>query len=122
MPAIRLACAALVSALLVACVAPTPQTDAAMAEYDKDTQFAITPRADGFAIAVNYSKYQFIPESAAIAVECKSAITAIAYEHAEKQGRKLLPLNEQRIRISLGRNTFTGVTSCSALAIAQWQP
>lgn len=109
------------AALLTGCATPIKQTDAAMVAYDKDTDFAVTPRADGFALAVNYSRYQFIPESSAVATACKSALTAIAYEYAEKQGRKIQPLNEQRIRLSMGRNGLTGITSCSALAIAEWQ-
>lgn len=96
-------------------------TDAQMTSYDKDTDYVITPRPDGFSIAVDYSRYQFIPESSAVAIACKSALTSIAYEQADKQGRKIQPLNEQRIRISMGRNGLTGITSCSALAAAEWQ-
>ena len=109
------------AALLSACATPTRQTDATMVTYDKDTEYAVTPRADGFAVAINYSRYQFIPESSAVATACKSALTAIAYEVADKQGRKISPLNEQRIRISMGRNGLTGITSCSAMAVAEWQ-
>jgi hypothetical protein len=109
-------------ALISGCATPIQQTDAAMTPYDKDTEYAVTPRPDGFAIAVNYSRYQFIPESSAIATACRSAVTALAFEQADKQGRKIKPLNEQRIRISMGRNGLTGMTSCSALAIAEWQP
>ncbi len=111
---------ALVS-LLFGCATATKQTDASMQTYDKDTEYALTPRPDGFSLAINYSRYQFIPESDAVATACKSALTAIAYELAEKQGRKIKPINEQRIRISMGRNGLSGITSCSALAVAEWQ-
>lgn len=107
--------------LLFGCATATKQTDATMLPYDKDTEYALSARSDGFALAINYSRYQFIPESGAVATACKSLLTAIAYEQAEKQGRKIQPLNEQRIRISMGRNGVTGITSCSALAIAEWQ-
>lgn len=106
---------------LAGCAAATKQTDAPMTPYDKDTEFAIVARPDGFTIAINYSRYQFVPESSAVATACKSALTAIAYEQAGKQGRKIQPLNEQLIRISMGRNGVTGITSCSALAVADWQ-
>ena len=106
---------------LISCATPTKMIDAQMSSYDKNTDYATTPRMDGFSIAVNYSRYQFIPESSAVATACKSAITSIAYEQADKQGRKIQPLNEQRIRISMGRNGLTGITSCSALASAEWQ-
>lgn len=106
---------------LMGCATATKQTDAAMTPYDKDTEYAVAPRPDGFALAVNYSRYQFIPESDAVAVACRSALMAITYEQADKQGRKIKPLNEQRIRISMGRNGLSGITSCSASAIAEWQ-
>ena len=70
--------AVIIAVVLSACATPTKQTDAAMVVYDKDTEYAVTPRADGFSIAVNYSRYQFIPESGAVATACKSALTAIA--------------------------------------------
>lgn len=111
----------LFASTLIGCATPTRMTDAQMTSYDKDTEYAITPRPDGFSIAINYSRYQFIPESSAVATACKSALTVIAYEHADKQGRKIQPLNEQRIRISMGRNGLSGITSCSALAVAEWQ-
>ena len=34
----------------------------------------------------------------------------------EARGRKIQPVNEQRIRLSMGRDGFTGITSCSATA------
>lgn len=110
-----------VVSLLFGCATATKQTDAAMQTYDKDTDYAFTSKPDGFSLAINYSRYQFIPESDAVATACKSALTAIAYEVAEKQGRKIKPINEQRIRISMGRNGLSGITSCSALAVAEWQ-
>jgi hypothetical protein len=106
--------------MLPACATPMQQTDAAMQAYDRDTEYAVTQRPNGFAVSINYSRYQFIPESGAVATACKSQVMAIAYEHADKSGRKIQPLNEQVIRISLGRNGLTGVTSCSAMAIAEW--
>ena len=106
---------------LTGCATSTKMTDAPMVQYDKDTDYAIIPSNTGFSIAINYSRYQFIPESSAVATACKSAVTTIAYEHADKQGRKIQPLNEQRIRISMGRNGLTGITSCSAMAVAEWE-
>src|SRR5688572_19899009 len=99
------------------CATPIQEMEGAMISYDRDTQYLVTPHADGFALTVNYSRYQFVPESTAVAIACKSALTSIAHELAEKQGRKLQPINEQRIRISLGRSGLMGMTSCSATAI-----
>ncbi len=109
------------SALVVGCATPMQQTDAPMITYDRDTEYSVASKPDGFAITIYYSRYQFIPESSAVAVACKSALMAIVYEHADKQGRKIQPINEQRIRVSMGRNGFTGITSCSASAVADWQ-
>ena len=107
--------------LLAGCATATKQTDAAMVAYDKDTEFAVAMKSDGFSVAVNYSRYQFIPESGAVATACKSALMSIAYEQADKQGRKIKQLNEQRIKISMGRNGLSGITSCAASAVAEWQ-
>lgn len=108
-------------AMLGGCAAPSRQTEAPMLPYDKDTEYAVIQKPDGFSLAINYSRYQFIPESDAVATACKSALMAIAYEHADKQGRKIRQINEQRVRISMGRNGLTGITSCSALAVVEWQ-
>ena len=111
----------MVSLLIGSCTTPMRQAGVQMVPYDRDTEYSITPRESDFAIAIYYSRYQFIPESNAVAVACKSALTSIAYEHAEKQGKKIQPINEQRIRISMGRNGLTGITSCSATAIVEWE-
>ena len=113
---------AIVNLLIGSCATPMRQTDVPMIPYDRDTEYSVTPRENGFALTIYYSRYQFIPESSAVAVACKSALTSIAYEHAEKQGKKIQPINEQRVRLSMGRNGFTGTTSCSATAIAEWEP
>lgn len=62
----------LFASIFIGCATPTRMTDAQMTSYDKDTDYAITPRPDGFSIAINYSRYQFIPESGAVATACKS--------------------------------------------------
>jgi hypothetical protein len=51
---------------------------------------------------------------------CKSILLNIAYEYAEKKGRKIKPINEQRIRISAGRDGFAGITSSSATVRVEW--
>lgn len=102
------------------CATPVSHTNQPLSTYDKDTEYNITDRDNGFSITVFYSRYQFIPESSALAAACKSQLTAIAWEHADNIGREIKPINEQRIRISLGRNGMSGITSCQANAIASW--
>lgn len=105
---------------LAACATPVSYTNIPLSTYDKDTEYGIEEQEDGFSINVYYSRYQFIPESEAVATACKSQLTAIAWEEADKRGRKIEPINEQRIRISMGRNGFSGITSCQATAIVKY--
>ncbi len=111
----------LLSALLTGCATPVSHTNIPLSKYDKDTEYGVEDRADGFGITVYYSRYQFIPESDAVATACKSALTAIAWEVADKKGKQIDPINEQRIRISMGRNGLSGITSCQAFAVAKWK-
>jgi hypothetical protein len=111
----------LLSLLLSACATPVSHTTAPLSTYDKDTEYGLEERPDGFGITVYYSRYQFIPESDAVATACKSSLTSIAWEVAERKGRQIEPINEQRIRISMGRNGFVGITSCQAFAVVKWK-
>lgn len=109
------------TSLLVGCASPVRHSNVPLSPYDKDTEYGLEERPDGFGITVYYSRYQFIPESEAVATACKSALTSIAWEIAEKRGKEIEPINEQRIRVSMGRNGLTGITSCSAYTIATWK-
>jgi hypothetical protein len=91
-----------------------------MTKYDNNTSYGTTTTDDGFGIQLDYSRYQFIPESDSLATACKSQLTAIAYEHAKSIGRDIMKINEQKIRISMGRNGLLGITSCNAYAEAEW--
>ena len=96
---------ALLTLLLVgACATPVSHTNIPLSTYDKDTEYGIEERPDGFGITVYYSRYQFIPESDAVATACKSALISIALEVAENKCGQIDPINEQGIRISMGRN------------------
>ena len=112
---------ALLNVLLFSCATPVSHTLQPMLKYDKDTEYAVENKDSGFAISVYYSRYQFIPESSAVATACKSMLTSIAYEISEKRGKKIYPINEQKIRISMGRNGLSGITSCQAYAIADFK-
>ncbi len=111
----------LAACLLAGCATPAGYTGAPMTLYDRDTEYAVENRDDGFVITIYYSRYQFIPESSAVATACKSALTSLAHEVADRRGRQIEPIDEQRIRLSMGRNGFTGITSCSAQAVAKWR-
>lgn len=117
----RIFLATAVFSLLVGCATPVSHTNTPLSTYDKDTEYSIEEQPTGFSITVYYSRYQFIPESSALSIACKSAVTSIAWETAEKKGRKIRPINEQRIRLSMGRNGLSGITSCQASAVAEWE-
>ena len=106
--------------LLVSCASPLHFTNSPLLTYDKDTEYSVEENSEGFALTVSYARYQFIPESGALAIACKSAFTSIAWEVAETKNRKIQHVNEQRIKISMGRNGLTGITSCRAYGLAEW--
>jgi hypothetical protein len=110
----------LTALLLSACAMPVSYSNVPLSPYDKDTDYGVEENEKGFLITVYYSRYQFLVESDAVAVACKSQLTAIAWEHSDKVGRPIKDLNEQRIRISMGRNELTGITSCQAYGVAEW--
>lgn len=105
---------------LVGCATPAVQTNIPLSTYDKNTEYGIEERGNGFGVTVYYSRFQFIPESDAVATACKSQLTSIAWEHSDQKGIKIEPVNEQRIRISMGRNGITGITSCRATVGVNW--
>lgn len=112
---------AMLLVLLAGCATPVAQTQSSMSRYDKNTQYAVDDRGDGFTVSVYYSRYQFIPESNAVAVACRAQATAIAWEVARKRGKEIRAINDQEVRISMGRNGLTGITSCTASAPAYYQ-
>lgn len=82
-----------------------------LAKSDKDTSYRVDDHPDGFTLTVYYSRYQFVPESDAVALAGKSALLSTAYEIADARGKKIQPINEQRIKMSMGRNGVSGITS-----------
>ena len=110
----------LITLISYGCATPTIYTKSPMVTYDKDTEYAVDTTEDGFSNTVYYSRYQFIPESDAVVAACRSSLTSLAYEYAEKRGRQIQPINEQRIKLSMGRNGFTGITSCCATVSVKW--
>lgn len=85
-----------------------------MVAYDANTKYAVENTENGFKLMVDYSRYQFIPETDAILTACRSALTSIAYEVARSDSKSIKTINEQEIRVSSGRNGLTGVTTCQA--------
>ena len=53
--------------VLASCAQPMTYTSAMMTAYDKDTSYAVEDSPGGFTVSIEYSRYQFIPESSALA-------------------------------------------------------
>ncbi len=117
----RLIYISILSFLIGACATPVSHTNIPLSTYDKDTEYGIESRPGGFGIAVFYSRYQYRADSSAVATACKQALTSIAWEHSDKVGRAIETINEQRIRISMGRNEISGITSCQSYALVDWK-
>jgi len=105
---------------LISCTTPLRYTDEPLQPYDRDTQYRIDETNNGFVITIYYSRFQFYPEITALALACKSTLTSMAYEYAQKRNRNIKPINEQMIKISTGRNIAAGITSCSASTQVQY--
>lgn len=114
-----LACIA--AALLASCTTPLQQLGPSKVVVDRDTSYAVQERSDGFTVSVAYDRYQFVPETSAVMTACRAALLAAAYDVAERLGRTIDPINEQRIRISTGRNGLLGITSCEASVPVKWK-
>lgn len=111
----------LLAVIVAGCATPVKQSSVPLKQYDKNTEYGVEPRPDGFGIQISYSRYQFVPESDAVSAACKQALTSIAWEQAEKQGKEIQPINEQAIRLSMGRNGLSGITSCNAYVTVKWK-
>jgi hypothetical protein len=110
-----IACCFMTGCLLAfwGCASPVEYSSQPLQRYDKNTSYRIDDQEDGFVITVNYSRYQFIPESDAVAMAGRSALMSIAYEVSDKRKRPIDQINEQRIKMSMGRNGLSGVTTWS---------
>ena len=108
--------------LVVGCATPRQFTTK---PYDQisigGAKYRIDEAEDGFIINMHYSRYQFFPESDAVAAAAKSELTSVAYEIAKIKGKKIKPINSQRIRVSMGRNGMTGITSCTLNAPVEYE-
>lgn len=112
--------ASLLACFLVACSTPPQYTETPMTAYDKDTDYAVDEKPDGFDLSIYYSRFQYFPDTGALMGMCRSQLTSLAHDLSDKRGRKIENVNEQRIKISTGRNEITGITSCTANAAVKW--
>ena len=108
-------------ALVTACTTPADVSKPLTAGGDKNAKFTINNTATGFTVDLRYSRYQFIPEADALLEACRSIATTRAYEEAKLRGKEIQPVNEQNLRVSVGRNIINARTSCRAFVEAVWK-
>lgn len=107
--------------MLAACTTPADVSMPLSAGGDKNAKFEIADTATGFTVDLTYSRYQFVPEGDALIVACKSIATNRAYEEAKQKGKKILPISDDAIRVSIGRNILNARTACRAFIEATYQ-
>lgn len=108
-------------AFVSACTRPADVSKPLSAGGDKNAKFTIKDTANGFTVDLRYSRYQFVPEADALLVACRSIATTRAYEEAKSRGREIQPINEQTLRVSVGRNIINARTACRAFVEAVWK-
>lgn len=86
---------------------------------DGDATYKVENRPGGFLISSTYSRHQFAAERDAQAA-CKKSLMATAHDYADSFGRKIEPVAEERIRITVARNESTGLTNCEASVPVVW--
>jgi hypothetical protein len=106
---------------VAACTHPADVSRPLTEVADKNAKFTVKDTSAGFTVEVRYSRYQFVPETDALLVACRSLVTARAYDEAKTRGREIEPVNEQTVRVSTGRNIINARTSCRAFAEAKWK-
>jgi hypothetical protein len=116
----RIAALLLLTLTAGACTTPSDVSKPLSAVPDKNAKIAVKETNDGFSVDVSYSRYQFIPETGAIIMACKSIALARAREEATSKGRAIQTLSDVDVRVSTGRNGLTGGTSCRAFVEAKW--
>ncbi len=108
--------------LLAGCTVPITYSAGPYTELDKDTDYHVDERPDGFVLTIKYERYQFIPDQAAVLLQCKQALINLAHDLAERRGRSIEPIDEQRVRLSAGRNIGSGMTLCAAQTGVRYRP
>lgn len=105
--------------LVVLSVGCTPLPSGGGLSGDRDATYKVEKRPGGFLISSTYLRHRFATESEAQAA-CRKSLVATAHDYADSFGRKIEPVAEERIRISMGRNGTTGMTSCDASVPVVW--
>lgn len=111
--------AALLGAALV--IAACSAAPGYMQRHDRNTWFTVRPGTEGFGLAVRYARYWFVAEDAAVAFACTQAAFRVAEAYARRQGRAIVPVATQDVRLQVARDSVSGVTTCDANVPVRWR-
>ena len=105
--------------LLCACTPQVASYRGPMREvWGQKTWWAVEDSAQGFLITVEHNG-DFGSGLAATAAACKTALLSQASAYADSRGKKIQPINEQRITMSVG---YRGLApGCSGQVPVEWQ-
>jgi hypothetical protein len=110
-----LGAAVLMSSLLIGCARPATGRDDSLTGFDRGEYHVLREHAGGFTLGVLYSRHQFHPDTAAVTSACRQMLTKIARELAEVRDRRIKPIDESRIKLSVRRDSSKNVTSCAVM-------
>jgi hypothetical protein len=107
--------AVLMSSLLTGCAPPATDRDAPLTGFDRGEYHVLREHAGGFTLGVLYSRHQFHPDTAAVTSACRQMLTKIAGELAEVRDRRIKPIDESRVKLSVRRDSSKNITTCAVM-------
>jgi hypothetical protein len=107
--------------LIAGCAIPARREGLTYRPVDKDTEVAIEARPSGFSLFLVYSQYQWFPDLSAVRDACTKALPALAHEEADRRGRRLKPINHDRLAVTVGRNILTATTHCTGSVSVEYE-
>src|SRR5262249_20304361 len=102
-----------VGLLVAACGGPIRLVEGTYQRLDPQTEYLVEERPDGLLISVVLREYQFVSDQGDVRRECRSTLTSLAHAQAERRGRRLQPINDERMRLTTGRQIPGGITWCA---------
>lgn len=107
--------------LMVGCTSAGRFISGDLTPYDENTKYRVDPADGGFKLSVLYEKYQFVKNRDEMADEGMERLRRIASELAEKDGKKIKPLDKDFIKIGTGRQGLSGTTSWAGIARVEYR-
>ena len=106
---------------LSACTHPADVSRPAVELSDPNAKVEVKDTPSGFSVDVRYSRYQFVPETSALLIACRSIVTARVNAEAKLRNREIEAVTDESVRVSAGRNIVTGRTACRAFVEVRWK-